>query len=79
LRTAESSGTEGSVHGTIDRTRVLLNGIDYRRLSTARKKAYDDAKRFAQQAEDALKGGNTVFAQSIAAKAETLARELAGR
>jgi hypothetical protein len=79
LRTAESNGAEGGVRATIDRARLLLNGVDYRQLSNARKKAYDEAKRFAQQAEDALKGGNTVFAQSIAAKAETLAKELAGR
>ena len=79
LRTAESSGAEATVRATIDRTRNLLNGIDYRRLSNARKKAYDDAKGFAQQAEDALKSGNVVFAQGVAGKAEALAKELAGK
>jgi len=79
LRTTESSGAEASVHATIDHARGLLNSVDYRRLTNARKKAYDDAKTFAQQAEDALKAGNVVFAQGVAGKAETLAKELAGK
>jgi hypothetical protein len=79
LRTAESSGAEGAVRGAIERTRNLLNSIDYRRLNPTLRKAYDDAKGFAQQAEDALKAGNMVFAQSVANKAEALAKELAGR
>jgi hypothetical protein len=79
LRTAESSGAEGAVRGAIERTRNLLNSIDYRLLNPARRKAYDDAKGFAQQAEDALKAGNMVFAQSVANKAEALAKELAGK
>jgi hypothetical protein len=78
LRTPESSGTEGAIRASIDRTRGLLNTIDYRRLTAARKRAYEDAKTFAQQAEDALKGGNVVFAQSVATKAETLAKQLSG-
>lgn len=79
LRTAESSGAEAAVRGAIERTRNLLNSIDYRLLTPARRKAYDDAKGFAQQAEDALKAGNMVFAQSVATKAEALAKELAGK
>jgi hypothetical protein len=79
LRPADSTGAEGAVRATIDRARNLLNAIDYRRLSTERKKAYDDAKRFAQQADDALKSGNTVFAQGVATKSETLAKELSGK
>jgi hypothetical protein len=79
LRTAESGAVEAAVRASVERTRNLLSSIDYRLLSNERKKAYDDAKRFAQQAEDALKTGNTVFAQGVATKAETLAKELAGR
>jgi hypothetical protein len=79
LRTAESSGAESNVRGTIERARNLLNGVDYRRLTRARQKAYDDAKAFAQQADDALKVGNVAFAQGVATKAETLAKDLAGR
>ena len=78
LRTTESSAAEASARGSIERTRNLLQGIDYGRLSNARKKAYEEARRFAQQAEDALKAGNAVFAQNVATKAETLARQLSG-
>ena len=52
--------------------------MDYRQLTNVRKRYYDDAKRYLQQAEDALKGGNEVFAKGVADKAETLAKELAG-
>jgi len=79
LRTAESPGTEAVVRAQIDRTRQTLSTVDYRRLTNVRKKAYDDAKKFADQADEALKQGNVVFAQGVSAKAETLAKELAGR
>ena len=79
LRTAESPGPEGAIRAQVDRARRLLQNIDYRRLTKERQKAYDDARRFADQAEDALKQGNVVFAQGVAWKAETLARELSPR
>ncbi len=77
--TADGSNAAKTVRSTIDRTHQLFSGINYQSLSKDRKKAYDDAKRFIQQAEDALKQGNIVFAQGVATKAETLAKELAGR
>jgi hypothetical protein len=79
LRTAESTGAEANVRGTIERARNLLNSVDYRRLTKTRQKVYDEAKAFAQQADDALKAGNVAFAQGVATKAETLAKDLAGR
>jgi hypothetical protein len=57
----------------------MLGGVDYGPLSNNRKKAYNDAKRFIRQAEDAIKRGNFAFAQGVATKAETLARELSGK
>ncbi len=78
-QTADTSNAAKTVRTTIDKASELLNGIDYRVLSNVRKKAYDDAKRFIQQAEQGLKEGNLVFAQAVAVKAETLARELSGR
>ncbi len=78
-QTANSSSAAKTVRATLDRANTLLNGVNYGPLSNERKKAYDDAKRFIQQAEDALKQGNFVFAQAVAIKAETLARELSGR
>ena len=78
-QTADTSGAARAVRTTIDTARGILNGVNFGPLSNARKKAYNDAKLFLQQAEDALKDGNLAFAQGVANKAETLARELAGR
>ena len=78
-QTANSSAAARAVRVTIDKATYLLGSVNYGPLSNERKKAYDDAKRFLQQAEDALKQNNFVFAQAVATKAETLARELAGR
>jgi outer membrane biosynthesis protein TonB len=78
-QTADTSNAAKAVRTTIDRASSLLSSVNYGPLSDVRKRAYDDAKRFIQQAEEALKQGNLVFAQGVATKAETLARELAGR
>jgi len=53
-----------------------LDRTDYRALSTARRTEYDTAKRFIQQAEEALKVKNLVFAEQLADKAATLAAAL---
>jgi hypothetical protein len=78
-QTADTSGAARGVRATIDTARGILNTVDYGPLSNERKKAYNDAKLFLQQAEDALKQANFAFAQGVANKAETLAKELAGR
>ena len=81
LRTPQTADANASkaVQATIDRANQMLNNIDYRLLSNERKKAYDDAKQFIREADAAIKQGNLVFAQGVATKAETLARELAGK
>jgi hypothetical protein len=78
-QTADPNGAARAVRTTLDTARGLLNTVDFGAQSNERKKAYNDAKLFMQQAEDALKEGNLGLAQGIASKAETLARELAGR
>jgi len=78
-QTADTSAAAKNVRTTIDTARGILNGVNFGPLSNVRKKAYNDAKLLLQQAEDALKEGNLAFAQGVANKAETLARELAGR
>jgi hypothetical protein len=78
-QTADGTEAEKTVRTTIDRARNVLNTVNFNPLSNERKKAYNDAKAFIQQAEDAAKQGNYVFAQSLANKAETLATELAGK
>ena len=78
-QTADTSGAAKNVQATIDRARSTLGKVDFAPLNNERKKAYNDAKGFVNQAEAALKEGNYVFAQAVATKAETLAKELAGR
>jgi hypothetical protein len=78
-QTADTSAAAKSVRTTIDTARGILNGVNFGPLSNVRKKAYNDAKLLLQQAEDAVKEGNLAFAQGLANKAETLAKELAGR
>lgn len=78
-QTADSSGAARTVRTTIDTAQGLLNSVNYNPLSNERKKAYNDAKKFIEEAEDALKKSDLVRAQAVAAKAETLAKELAGR
>jgi hypothetical protein len=78
-QTADTSGAAKNVQATIDSARGILNTVNYGPLSNERKKAYNDVKLFLQQAEDALKQANFAFAQGVARKAETLAKELAGR
>jgi hypothetical protein len=75
-QTADTSGAARNVQSTVERANTMLGGVDYGPLSNDRKKAYNNAKRFIRQAEDALKRGNFAFAQGVATKAETLAREL---
>jgi hypothetical protein len=77
--TADASSAARGVQTTIDRARGLLNSVSFAPLSNDRKKVYNDAKLLIQQAEDSLKRGNLGIAQGVANKAETLAKELAGR
>ena len=78
-QTADTSGAAKNVQATIDSATGMLNTVNFGTLSNERKKAYNDAKLWLQQAEDALKQGNLVFAQGVATKAETLAKQLAGK
>jgi hypothetical protein len=78
-QTADVSNAEKSVRSTIDRAQKMLSTVDYGPLNRERKKAYDDAQRYMKQADEALGKSNFVFAQAVANKAETLAKELAGR
>lgn len=78
-QTADTNTAANAVRAAIDRAQGLLNSVNYQQLSNERKKAYEDAKMFLQQATKALQQNNLQFAQGVASKAETLAHELAGR
>ena len=56
-----------------------LARVDYGKLSTDGRAQYEQAKRFSQQADEALKERNLVFAATLADKAATLAAELVKR
>ena len=57
-----------------------LNRVDYQKLSAEGKAQYDQSMRFSEQAQQALKERNFVYALTLADKAATLAAELpAGR
>jgi hypothetical protein len=72
----DANAVSRQIRESIERTRRALEKIDYGPLSNDRKKAYDDAKLFATQAEEAVKASNLVFAKELADKAERLAKEL---
>jgi hypothetical protein len=56
-----------------------LNRIDYRQLNPDRRTQYDTAKRFMEQAEEALARRNLVFAFRLADKAAEMAHLLLSR
>ena len=81
LRAAPSSNTvdaERGVRELLTRATRDLNRVDYGKLSADGRTQYEQSKRFSQQAEQALRDRNFVFASTLADKAATLATELLG-
>ena len=76
---AAAAAEERKVRDVMARAARDLSRVDYRRLSAQGRSQYDQSKRFAEEAEGALKERNYVYAMTLADKAATLARELAGR
>jgi hypothetical protein len=68
-----------SVRDLLTRAQRDLGRVNYTGLNTDGKAQYDTAKRFIDQAEQALKEQNLVFALTLADKAATLGRSLIGR
>ena len=82
LRTASparDAAAEKDVRDRLARAARDLGRVDYGKLSADARTQYDQSKRFTQQAEQALKDRNFVFAATLADKAATLAAELVGR
>jgi hypothetical protein len=75
--TANVTELERSVRARMVQALRDLDRTNYRALSADRRTQYDTAKRFVQQAEDALRVSNLVFAGQLADKAATLAAALA--
>jgi len=68
--------TATSIRALLSRAANDLGRVNYSSLSTDGKAQYDTARRFMQQAEDALRGGNLVYAGKLADKAVTMAAVL---
>jgi hypothetical protein len=74
--TANVTEVEKNIRALMAKATRDLDGTDYRALSAERRTQYDTARRFVQQAEEALKVKNLVFAEQLADKAATLAAAL---
>jgi len=70
---------ERKVRDVVARASRDLMRIDYRGLSAQGREQYDQAKQFSEDAEQALKDRNFVYALTLADKAATLATQLQGR
>lgn len=68
--------TEASIRALMGRASRDLQRVNYAALDADGRAQYDTARRFMQQADDALKGGNLAFAGKLADKAATMAAVL---
>jgi hypothetical protein len=68
--------TETSIRALMGQTQRDLQRVNYAALDADGRAQFDIAKRFMQQAEEALKGGNLPFAGKLADKAATMASVL---
>jgi hypothetical protein len=70
--------TEVSIRSLLDRASRDLQRVNYAALDADGRLQFDMARRFKEQAEDALKGANLAFASKLADKAATMAAVLVG-
>jgi hypothetical protein len=77
--TAHELAEEKRIRGLLSRASRDIGRIDYRRLTNEGRAQYDQSKALAEQAEQAIKDRNWVFADTLADKAATLAAELVDR
>ena len=77
--TANAGQLEQRVRGMLTNAGRDLSRIDYRALGVDAQAQYDIAKRFTEQAEEALKTRNLPFAEQLADKAAALAAQLLKR
>lgn len=79
LRQAADPQAERAVRDVLARSIRDLGRVNVARLSTDGRVQFEQARRFAQQAEQALGARNVIFAATLADKAASLAAELANR
>jgi hypothetical protein len=78
-QTANDAEAERRVRDTLGRASGVLGKVNRSALSADAQAQYDAARRFVDQAQDALRVRNYMFAAYLADKAEALARGLQGR
>ncbi|MGD9902481.1 MAG: hypothetical protein AB7U83_03340 [Vicinamibacterales bacterium] len=74
--TGANAAAEQSVRGLLTQAARSLERVVYQALDANGRAQYDIARRFMQQAEEALKARNVVFAGKLADKAATMAAVL---
>lgn len=77
--TANDTEVVRKVRETLARAGENLGKVNYNSLNPGAKAQHDTARRFIQQAEEAVKGKNLVFAGYLANKAEILSASLLNR
>lgn len=76
---AAAAAEEKKIKDLLARASSDLNRVTWQSLSNEGKEQYAQSQRWAQQAEEALKEKNFVYAATLADKAAQFAAELAGR
>ena len=76
---AADAAAERETRDSLARAAGALSRVDYGRLNADARAQYDQSKRFMEQAQQALRDRNFVFAATLADKAATLAAGLSGR
>lgn len=71
-----ASQTQASIRNLLERASDNLRRVKYAALDADGRAQYDTARRFMQQAEEALKDANLAFAGKLADKAATMAAVL---
>jgi hypothetical protein len=77
--TQREGEVERRVRSQIAQASYDLGRVNYQALNADARIQYETAKRFASQAEEALRSRNLVFASNLADKAAALAAQLLGR
>ncbi len=77
--TQREGEVERRIRILIAQARNDLNRVNYQALNTDARNQYEMAKRFATQAEEAVRTRNLMFATNLADKAAGLAAQLLGR
>ena len=76
---AADAAAERDTRESLSRAAASLSRVDYGKLNVDARAQYDQSKRFMEQAQQALRDRNFVFAATLADKAATLAGELLNR